>query len=225
MVTSSMAGSTAKGKRPRRTQEERRAATRAALLDATIECLVDYGYAGVTTTRVVERAGVSRGAQVHHFPTKAMLVSEAVTHLIERVYTDIAAQLSNAPTGARRFDLVLDLAWSIHTGPLFKAGLELWVAARTDDELRAHVVEVQEQVIGSVQGAVSEFLPEHARRAEFRGAVDTALATIRGLAMVSAVMDGDGEVEALWKDARKRLKRMLVEASGGSTKNGRSRAA
>jgi AcrR family transcriptional regulator len=57
----------------RRTQEERRAATRGALLDATIDCLVEYGYHGVTTSRVAERAGVSRGAQVHYFPTKTDL--------------------------------------------------------------------------------------------------------------------------------------------------------
>lgn len=69
------------GPKRTRTQEERSAATRAALLDATVACLVDYGYASLTTTRVVERAGVSRGAQVHHFPTKAQLVTEAVRHL------------------------------------------------------------------------------------------------------------------------------------------------
>jgi len=48
------------------------------LLDATIDCLVEEGYSGTTTTRVVERAGLSRGAQVHHFPTKSQLVAEAV---------------------------------------------------------------------------------------------------------------------------------------------------
>src|SRR5436190_18849808 len=71
----------AAGRPPRRTQAERRATTRTALLDATIDCLVEEGYAGTTTTRIVERAGVSRGAQVHHFPTKAELVAEAVRHL------------------------------------------------------------------------------------------------------------------------------------------------
>ena len=75
---------TAQPKPRRRTQEERRTATRGALLDATIDCLIEYGYGGVTTTRVVERAGVSRGAQVHHFPTKAVLVSEALRHLAEK---------------------------------------------------------------------------------------------------------------------------------------------
>src|SRR5215468_6574679 len=64
-----------------RTQEERSAAMRERLLDATIDCLVEYGYSGTTTTRVAERAGVTRGAQVHHFPTKTDLVTAAVRHL------------------------------------------------------------------------------------------------------------------------------------------------
>src|SRR5439155_19309262 len=65
----------------RRTQEERSAATREALMDATIDCLVDYGYAGTTTTRVAARARLSRGAQMHHFQRKAPLVVAAPLHL------------------------------------------------------------------------------------------------------------------------------------------------
>src|SRR5215470_16496508 len=62
----------------RRTQAERSAATQARLLDAALQCLVELGYAGTTTTVVAERAGVSRGAQLHHFPTRAALVAAAV---------------------------------------------------------------------------------------------------------------------------------------------------
>jgi AcrR family transcriptional regulator len=54
----------------RRSQAERSAATRDALLDATIVCLVEDGYANTTTSRVAERAGVSRGAHLHHFQTR-----------------------------------------------------------------------------------------------------------------------------------------------------------
>lgn len=68
-------------RRPRRTQEERSATTRALLLDATIDCLIEFGYANTTTARVAERAGVSRGAQVHHFTTKTALLAEAIRHL------------------------------------------------------------------------------------------------------------------------------------------------
>ena len=64
-------------KKQRRTQEERTAAMRERLLNATVECLYELGYAKTTTTAIVERAGVSRGAQLHHFPTKADL---AIAH-------------------------------------------------------------------------------------------------------------------------------------------------
>ena len=62
----------------RRTHAERSATTRTALLDATIECLAELGYSGTTTAEVVRRAGLSRGAQVHHFPTKALLIAAAL---------------------------------------------------------------------------------------------------------------------------------------------------
>src|SRR4051794_7435955 len=121
--------------RRRRTQQERREATRAALLDATIECLIEYGYAGVTTTKVVERAGVSRGAQVHHFPTKAQLVADAVGRLALRMSEQLGREIETLPSDARRLDAALDMLWQTHSGPLFQAALELWVAARTDAEL------------------------------------------------------------------------------------------
>src|SRR5687767_4439256 len=78
----------------RRSQEERSAATRERLLDATVECLVDLGYAKTTTTEVVRRAGVSRGAQVHHFPTKADLVQNAVVHLASKRREELRNEFS-----------------------------------------------------------------------------------------------------------------------------------
>ncbi len=71
-------------RRVRRTQAERSAAMRARLLDATIECLVTYGYAGTTTPRVAELAGVTRGAQIHHFRSKEDLVVAAIEHLAQQ---------------------------------------------------------------------------------------------------------------------------------------------
>src|SRR4051794_27142103 len=76
----------------RRTQEQRSAATQRLLLDATVECLVKHGYAGTTTTRVSELAGVSRGAQVHHFATKDELVVAAVRYLAEQQAQQVLAR-------------------------------------------------------------------------------------------------------------------------------------
>ena len=74
-----------------RTQAERSATTRQALLDATIACLVEEGYANTTTARVAERAGVSRGAHLHHFQTRSALVAAAVEHLRVRRAEELMA--------------------------------------------------------------------------------------------------------------------------------------
>src|SRR5436190_7809532 len=85
----------------RRSNAERSAATQARLLDATIECLVERGWAGTSTTEIVRRAGVSRGAQVHHYPTKEDLVLAAVEHLVDRRTREFQATFAALPNEAR----------------------------------------------------------------------------------------------------------------------------
>src|ERR1700682_6556937 len=77
---------------PRRTQAERRDATRTALLDAAMDCLVEKGYANTTTRRIAERAGVTPGALQHHFASKAELLSEAVRHIRAKFAQEMFAQ-------------------------------------------------------------------------------------------------------------------------------------
>lgn len=125
--------------KPRRTQGERSAATRNRLLDATIACLFELGYAKTTTTEIADRAGVSRGAQLHHFPTKAELVTTAVEHLIERRVSEFREAMAAVPGDVDPHDAAIEILWSMMRGPTFFAWLELVVAARTDEELRAKV--------------------------------------------------------------------------------------
>jgi AcrR family transcriptional regulator len=125
--------------RVRRTQAERSATTRARLLDATLECLCDLGYARTTTPEIARRAGLSRGAQLHHFPTKAELVTSAVEHLFERRHQEFRAAFARVPAGADRYAAAIDILWSMVSGPTFHAYLELAVAARSDPELRVAV--------------------------------------------------------------------------------------
>jgi len=200
--------------RPRRTQEERSAATRAALLDATVDCLVEHGYANVTTTRVVERAGMSRGAQVHHFPTKARLVTEAVRHLARRRIDEMLEEMATLPASrSLRVEAALDRLWRAHRGALFPAAMELWVAARTDAELRAHLVEVERDVSRAVAAGAARLFPEQAGEPGFGEALQTVLAAVRGLAMLRFV-DEDAEVERRWRATRRRLVRLLREPAG-----------
>jgi AcrR family transcriptional regulator len=189
----------------RRTQAERRATTRAALLDATIDCLVEDGYQGTTTTRIVERAGVSRGAQVHHFPTKAELVAEAVLHLAQRRSDEFVEEVSGLPArGRHRFEAILDLLWRIHAGALFAATAELWVAARTDADLRKRLVEVEREMAARISANLGELFPELYRQRAFRDGVETALAAMRGLALLGFV-NGEREIERRWPPVRRSL--------------------
>ena len=195
----------------RRTQAERRATTQAALLDATIDCLVEFGYVHTTTSRVAERAGVSRGAQVHHFPTKAELVTAAVEHLARRRTDELRTRVPDLPEGDARFGELLDLIWEAHSGPVFAATLELWVAARTDPELRGHLVKLERGVTRDTWAQVEEAFGDVAGRPGFRDDVDLALATIRGVALLrSASGENSKAVERRWAAARERLLVLLT---------------
>src|SRR3954468_22691030 len=105
---------------------------RARLLEATVELLLEKGYAGTSTTLVSERAGVSRGAQLHHFPTKQDLVVAAVKHVPEVRGAELAAAARALPEGPKRTRALLKVLGDHFTSPVFTAALELWVAARTD---------------------------------------------------------------------------------------------
>jgi AcrR family transcriptional regulator len=124
-----------------RTQQERRERTREALLDATVDCLVELGYSGTTVQEICRRAGVSRGAQQHHFTTKAELLVAAVEHLVQRLREEITSTLV-LPTGPERVGEAIELLWRGFSGKLSTAALELWIAARTDEELRRSMLPV-----------------------------------------------------------------------------------
>lgn len=139
--------------------QERSLATRAALLDAAIECLVDRGYAATTTIETARRAGVSRGAQLHHFPTKAELLSTAVEHLFDRRRAEFLEAFEAIDPNADRLDAALELLWSMFQGPAFVAWTELWVAARTDPGLARTIVAVERRFTAETRTLFSELFP------------------------------------------------------------------
>ncbi|CRK50581.1 TetR family transcriptional regulator [Rhodococcus sp. RD6.2] len=139
--------------RPTRTQAQRSAETRQKLLDATIDSLVELGYAGTSTQGIARRAGVSRGAQLHQFPTKVSLVVAAVEHLVEKRLAEILATNPDPERG-------LEVLAGAFTGPLFYAALELWVAARTDAELFQAMVPLERRVTDALTGGAAEVMGE-----------------------------------------------------------------
>lgn len=148
---------------PRRTQAERSADTTAKLLDATASALIELGYAGTSTTEVCRRAGVSRGALLHHFPTKDELVAAAVAHVVDLRVEEFQATLATLPEGAsvvERLETAIDVLWSIYKGPTVAAWIELAVAARTDPNLRQHLDNVDERFEARTREAWAQLFPD-----------------------------------------------------------------
>ncbi|MCW2777910.1 MAG: transcriptional regulator [Frankiales bacterium] len=191
--------------RKRRTQAERRASTRGALLEATLEVLVEVGYARLTTSQVVLRAGVTRGAQAHYFATKADLVVQALGHLTDRLVAEMVSQpLRDVSGDVEQYEVLLNRLWEVYAGPASTALLELFVASRTDPELRAHLAEFDSAVARTLSRTAATVAPALVAREDFRPLMVTAIATIRGLWLLRAVASERG-IRRLWPQAREQL--------------------
>jgi AcrR family transcriptional regulator len=169
-------------------QEERSRAMRARLMDATIECLVDRGFAGTSTTLISERAGVSRGAQLHHFPTKNALVVAAVGHLTEVRGEELARAAARVPTAHRTRD-VLRMLGDHFASPVFIAALELWVAARTDPALREAVEPLERKVGRETHRMTVQLLGADESKPGVRELVQATLDLVRGLGLAATISD------------------------------------
>ena len=117
----------------RRTQEERRQATRAAVLAAALDVLIADGYANFSASRVAARAGVSRGALERYFPTKNDLLVAATEHAMEAAVAH--AERLAAGNGAHTVERFLRDSEHFFFGPLYRAMLELAIAAASDKAL------------------------------------------------------------------------------------------
>lgn len=119
----------------RRTQKERAEETQTLLLEATIACLSEVGYAKTTSTLVAQRAGVSRGAQTHHFPSKNSLVVAALERLSDSLVEALDRGLADCLRKPDVLDAFMSGIWRTKEGPLFACAMEVAVAARHDTEL------------------------------------------------------------------------------------------
>lgn len=173
----------------RQRQADRSRETRRKLMVATVDCLVERGWAGTTTTLVAQRAGVSRGAQLHHFRTRGELVAAAVEYVGALGVEQLRAQAANAPAEGGHTVAVVELLADFYASPLFTAALELWVAARTDPELHQLVLPLQARLGRETHRLALELLRVDESRPGVREAVQATLDLIRGLALANLLTD------------------------------------
>jgi AcrR family transcriptional regulator len=171
-------------KRKTREKQVRSLETRERLLDGAVECLIKHGYSGTTTLTLSEISGVSRGGQQFHFPTREMLVVTAVEHLTARVIELIRTGALKISRNEDPVSAIVNLLWNGFSGRWFIAAYELWIAARTDDALRAVFVPAEQRTGRAILKICLDFLPsEITERDDFYLNLQSMINMMHGLAL------------------------------------------
>ena len=194
--------------RDRQPKQDRSRATRQRLLEAAVACLAEHGWAGSTVAVVAERAGVSRGAAQHHFPTREDLFTAAVEYVAEERSSALRDLFPDGVRGDRR--AVVTALVDLYTGPLFRAALQLWVAASNEEQLRGRVTELEARVGRETHRIAVELLRADESRPGVRETVPGLRDMARGLGLANVLTDDTARRErvvAQWA--------ALVEASLG----------
>ncbi|MER8221382.1 TetR/AcrR family transcriptional regulator [Streptomyces sp. NPDC094143] len=189
-------------------KQDRSRVTRQRLLEAAVACLAEHGWAGSTVSVVAERAGVSRGAAQHHFPTREDLFTAAVEYVAEERSTALRALFPEGAHGDRH--AVVAALVDLYTGPLFRAALHLWVAASDEEQLRPRVTELESRVGRETHRIAVDLLAADESVPGVRETVQGLLDMARGLGLANLLTDDAARRErvvAQWA-------RLLDEALG-----------
>jgi AcrR family transcriptional regulator len=196
-----------------RTQQQRRDETRRALLDAAVESLIEVGFARTTTLEVQRRANASRGALLHHFPSKAELLVAAVDHLAEMRARELKMLAKDLPEGRARTDAVLELLWQCFSGTFFQVAMELRTAARTDAELRPVLVHAEkalrDRILAQARTLFGKDVAEHPG---LERGLDFTLQFMIGAAMTT-VLHEDPRLRDLIEDFKTLFPTVLTNAT------------
>ena len=174
----------------RQPRQDRSRATRARLLESAIGCLAELGWGRATVAVVAERAGVSRGATQHYFPTREDLFTAALEHMAEVRLAEIKREAARLPAGrAHRTKDVVGLLVRLYTGPLFRAALQIWAAASASEFLRGLVLPLEARLGREAHKAAIELLNADESVPGVHEAVQATLDLARGLGLADTLAD------------------------------------
>jgi len=173
----------------RQPRQDRSRATRARLLEAAIASLAEIGYPASTVAIVAERAGVSRGAAQHHFPTRDDLFTAALEHVTQVRAEQLRRHRGATANGRRSVADVVELTFALYTGQLFRAALALWVAAAAEPSLREQIVPLEARLGRQVHRVVVELLGADESVAGVRESIQATLDLARGLGLANLLTD------------------------------------
>lgn len=172
----------------RRSRHERTADSRALILNATLDCLLENGYARTTTLIIQARAGISRGRLLHHFPSREQLLVAACQHLatshLAELETWVARRMDTRGSAEQRLNRCVELLWSTFGQRYFWGSIELWTAARTDARLRETLLPEERRLGAAVRRVVDAlFGPGFTGHPRYPLVREMLLSSMRGIAM------------------------------------------
>jgi AcrR family transcriptional regulator len=179
-------------KRPQRNekgwQAEKSAMTRSAILEATIQCLLELGYANTTTALIANYAGVSRGAMMHHFPSRISVMRAVIDYLhVLRLqeYRDLMSDIDDPQSKLtdKAIRESVESAWRYVNLPSFLAYQEMLAASRTDGELRQIIEPVEKDFEKQFLNTVKAVFPHWQNLARLEGAHDMVQFLMKGMAL------------------------------------------
>lgn len=172
-------------------QSLKSAQTRARLIEATIRCIVKFGYADTTTPQVAAEAGLSRGAMLHHFENGASLIKAAIVELHEK---RLRAFRRAADTDNHDIGTLVRIYWRQLQKPAFVAFHELALAARTNPDLARILQPLQVEYRDRFNAQAVALFPEwQGKRSDFDLAMTLSQTMLEGMAvhLLIGAMDQD----------------------------------
>ena len=173
----------------REPQQDRSRATRQRVLESAVDSLAERGWSGTTVAVIAVRAGISRGALQHYFPTREELFAAAFAHVAESRLAQIELQASRLEQTSERTEAVLTMLSGLYAGPLFRAALQLHSAAAADESLRPVVARSEGRVNAEVHRVAISLLGVDVSVTGVRELVQGSLDLIRGLALADVLTD------------------------------------
>jgi len=157
------------------------------ILDAAVEVMLEHGYSGASTVRIQERAGVTRGRLLHHFPSRDALLIAASQHLTRARIGELANHQTWPNDLGDRIDAVLDAMADTFTQGHFWAATELWIAARTHEDLRDALLSGEREIARAVRVSMDSFFGEALNsRPGYESLREALFTSLRGMALTTS---------------------------------------
>lgn len=173
----------------REPQQERSRQTRERLLRSAIQVLAHEGWASATVAAVAQRAGVSRGAAQHHFPTRETLISSTLEQIFDDLTLNADALVQPDANDPRRVRMAVERAVSIYTGTEFKAALQVWAAAASDSALRELILPMEAKFARAAHRVTVAALDPDGTNPRAHRVAQVTLDLARGLGLADTLSD------------------------------------